>query len=59
MLAHCKSMTFSCDQQSAGARTEPTPFDLWLAADLRRRFGEPERLPEDWLRMIDSVHGAS
>ena len=52
-------MTFSCDQQSAGARTEPTPFDLWLAADLRRRFGEPERLPEDWLRMIDSVHGAS
>ena len=52
-------MTTSCNQPSARARIEPTPFDLWLAADLRRRFGEPERLPDDWLHMIDSVHGAS
>ena len=52
-------MTNACDQLLARARAEQQPFDLWLAADLRRRFGEPERLPEDWLRMIDAVNQTS
>ena len=34
-------------------RVEPQPFDLWLAADLRARFGELQQLPDELAALLD------
>lgn len=44
------------DQQKMCVRGEAQPFDLWLALDLRERFGALETVPEAWIDMVDSAH---
>ncbi len=39
----------------ANALLDTQPFEAWLTADLRNRFGEPERLPEEWVRLVQAV----
>ena len=36
-------------------RVDPQPFDVWLKAKLRERYGEAERLPEEWITLVDKI----
>lgn len=36
-------------------RNEPVAFDLWLRAELRQMYGEPEVPPEELLHLVDRV----
>ena len=35
---------------------EQHSLDAWLAADLHRRFGELEQVPEHWMELLETVH---
>ena len=48
-------MTRQCGQQEGCVRVDQQPFDLWLATDLRERFGELEQLPEEWVALLDTT----
>ena len=36
-------------------RVDPQPFDVWLAADLRERFGDLGQLPDEWVVLLDTA----
>ena len=36
-------------------RVEPAALDLWVKTDLRRRYGEPEALPDELLQLVERV----